>query len=120
PGSAILDIDRAVADALRSAAFPTAQFGYPVAGSVLPWIDKDPGTGQSREEWKATAEANRILGLAAGSVPVEGICVRVGAMRCHSQALTIKMTRDVPLEEVERLIASSHEWVRLVPNTRDA
>jgi aspartate-semialdehyde dehydrogenase len=120
PSSSILEIDRTVAETLRSAEFPVAQFGHPLAGSLLPWIDRDLGNGQSREEWKGTAETNRILGLAAGTVPVESICVRIGAMRCHSQALTIKLTRDAPLEEVESLIASAHEWVRLVPNTRDA
>ena len=119
PASAILEIDRTVSDTLRSPDFPVERFGYPLAGSLLPWIDKDMGNGQSREEWKATAEANKILGLRPGStVPVEGICVRVGAMRCHSQALTIKLRRDVPLDEVESLIASSHEWVRVVPNDK--
>ncbi len=120
PATAILDIDRGVSEALRSAEMPTAQFGYPLAGSLLPWIDKDMGTGQSREEWKATAEANRILGLGAGSIPVEGLCVRVGTMRCHSQALTMKLRRDLPLEEIEALIGSAHEWVRVVPNNRDS
>ena len=119
PASAILDIDRGVADTLRSPAFPTEQFGYPLAGSLLPWIDKDMGNGQSREEWKATAEANKILALGPGStVPVEGLCVRVGAMRCHSQALTIKLRRDVPLDEVESLIATAHQWVRVVSNDK--
>jgi aspartate-semialdehyde dehydrogenase len=118
--SAILDIDRAVSDTLRSAEFPTAQFGYPLAGSLLAWIDKDMGTGQSREEWKATAESNKILGLTAASVPIDGICVRVGAMRCHSQALTIKLRRDLPLDEIEALIGSAHDWVRVVPNNREA
>jgi aspartate-semialdehyde dehydrogenase len=119
PASAILDIDRGVSDAMRSPSFPTERFGYPLAGSLLPWIDKDLGNGQSREEWKATAEANKILALRRGStVPVEGICVRVGAMRCHSQALTIKLRRDVPLDEVEALIANSHQWVRVVPNDK--
>jgi aspartate-semialdehyde dehydrogenase len=120
PASGILDIDRRVADGLRSAAMPTQQFGYPLAGSLLPWIADDLGTGQSKEEWKATAEANKILGLAAGTVPIEGLCIRVGAMRCHSQALTIKLRRDVPLDEIESLIQSAHEWVRVVPNTREA
>jgi aspartate-semialdehyde dehydrogenase len=118
--SSILDIDRAVSEALRSPDFPTTQFGHALAGSLLPWIDRDLGNGQSREEWKGTTETNRILGLGGGRVPVEGICVRVGAMRCHSQALTIKLRRDVPLDEIERLIGSAHEWVRVVPNTRDA
>jgi aspartate-semialdehyde dehydrogenase len=119
PASTILDIDRGVSEALRSPAFPIERFGYPLAGSLLPWIDNDLGNGQSREEWKATAEANKILALGGGStVPVEGICVRVGAMRCHSQALTIKLRRDLPLEEVESLIANSHPWVRVVPNDK--
>ncbi len=120
PASGILEIDKRVADGLRSPAMPTAKFGYPLAGSVLPWIADDLGTGQSKEEWKATAEANKILGLAAGSVPIEGLCVRVGAMRCHSQALTLKLRRDLPLEEIESLIQSAHEWVHVVPNTKDA
>ncbi|MBA2604959.1 MAG: aspartate-semialdehyde dehydrogenase [Acidobacteria bacterium] len=120
PDSAILDIDRVVSDTLRSPDFPAARFGHPLAGSVLPWIDKDLGNGQSREEWKGTAETNRILGQPAGAVPVEGICVRVGAMRCHSQALTIKLRRDIPLDEIEKIIASAHEWVRVVPNEREA
>ena len=98
PASTILDVDRTVTDALRSPALPTAQVGYPLAGSLLPWIYHDLGTGQSKEEWKATPEANKILGLAAGAVPIEGICVRVGTMRCHSQALTIKLRRDLPLD----------------------
>jgi aspartate-semialdehyde dehydrogenase len=120
PASAILDIDRDVAGTLRSQDFPTKQFGYPLAGSLLPWIDKDLGNGQSREEWKGSAETNRILGLAPDAIPVEGICVRIGAMRCHSQALTIKLRRDMPLEEIEATIGSAHEWVRVVPNNRDA
>ena len=120
PASRILDIDRRTADGLRSAEMPKTQLGYPLAGSLLPWIDKDSGTGQSREEWKATQEANKILGLAPGTVPVEGLCVRVGAMRCHSQALTIKLRRDLPLDEIEAVIGSAHEWVRVVPNTKEA
>jgi aspartate-semialdehyde dehydrogenase len=119
PAAAILELDRAVAAAMRSAELPTEHFGYPLAGSLLPWIDKDLGNGQSREEWKGMAEANKILGREADPVPVDGICVRVGAMRCHSQALTIKLARDLPLAEIERLIASSNEWVRIVPNRRE-
>ena len=99
---------------------PTTKFGYPLAGSLLPWIADDLGNGQSKEEWKATAEANKILGLAPGAVPIEGLCVRIGSMRCHSQALTIKLRRDVPLDEIETLIQSAHEWVRVVPNTKEA
>ena len=121
PASGILEIDRRIANGLRSAELPTAHtFGYPLAGSLLPWIDKDLGTGQSKEEWKATAEANKILGLPPGAVPIEGLCVRIGSMRCHSQALTIKLRRDVPLEEIESLIQSAHEWVRVVANTKEA
>ncbi|MBP7660816.1 MAG: aspartate-semialdehyde dehydrogenase [Burkholderiaceae bacterium] len=121
--SAILDIDRTVADTLRSADFPTSQFGVPLAGSLIPWIDKDLGDGMSREEWKGDAECNKILGLpgsGAGHIPVESLCVRIGAMRCHSQALTIKLKRDVPLADIEALVASGNEWVRLVPNNREA
>jgi len=119
PSSAILDIDRAVADCLRSDALPRAQFGAALAGSLIPWIDKDLGNGQSREEWKGSAETNKILGRSADPMPVEGLCVRIGAMRCHSQALTIKLKRDLPLAEIEQLIAGGNEWVRLVPNTRE-
>ena len=120
PASAILDIDRAVSGSLRRPDFPKAQFGVPLAGSLIPWIDKDLGNGQSREEWKAGAESNKIMGTEADPVPVEGICVRVSAMRCHSQALTIKLKRDLPLAEVERLIAGGNDWVKVVPNEREA
>ncbi len=119
PGSAILDIDRAVTDCLRGDALPKAQFGAALAGSLIPWIDKDLGNGQSREEWKGGAETNKILGRSSNPIPVEGICVRIGAMRCHSQAMTIKLKRDLPLAEIERLIAGGNDWVRLVPNTRE-
>jgi aspartate-semialdehyde dehydrogenase len=119
PGSAILDIDRVVTDCLRSDTLPKAQFGAPLAGSLIPWIDKDLGNGQSREEWKGSAETNKILGRSASPIPVEGICVRIGAMRCHSQAMTIKLKRDLPLAEIERLIAGGNEWVRFVANTRE-
>ena len=120
PGSAILDIDRAVTDVLRSDALPKANFGAALAGSLIPWIDKDLGNGQSREEWKGSAETNKILGRAARPIPVEGICVRIGAMRCHSQAMTIKLNRDLPLAEIERLISGGNEWVRFVNNDRDS
>jgi len=120
PASGILDIDRAVSAALRSPEFPRAQFGVPLAASLIPWIDKDLGNGQSREEWKAGAEANKILGTGAHPIPMEGICVRVSAMRCHSQALTIKLNRDLPLSEIERLIAGGNPWVRVVPNDRES
>ncbi len=120
PASAILDIDRAVADALRAPTFPAEHFGVPLAGSLIPWIDKDLGNGQSREEWKGMAEANKILGLSRHPVPVDGICVRIGAMRCHSQALTIKLTEDVPLEEIREILATANDWVRVIPNDKEA
>ena len=120
PSSSILDIDREVAGILRDDRFPTEHFGVPLAGSLIPWIDKDLGNGMSREEWKGGAETNKILGLERNPIPVESICVRVGAMRCHSQALTIKLRRDVPLSEIESMIAGEHEWVRVIPNQRDA
>jgi len=119
PGSAILDIDREVAGILRDERFPTEHFGVPLAGSLIPWIDKDLGGGLSREEWKGGAETNKILGRSERPIPVDSICVRIGAMRCHSQALTIKLKRDVPLAEIERMLAGANEWVRVVPNTRE-
>ena len=123
PVSAILDIDREVAGILRDPGFPTEHFGVPLAGSLIPWIDKDLGNGMSREEWKGGAETNKILGRVQGSgkspIPVDSICVRVGAMRCHSQALTIKLRRDIPLAEIEAIVASGNDWVRVVPNTRE-
>jgi aspartate-semialdehyde dehydrogenase len=121
PASAILDIDREVAGILRDERFPTEHFGVPLAGSLIPWIDKDMGNGMSLEEWKGGAESNKILGRVEGNaIPVDSLCVRIGAMRCHSPALTIKLRRDVPLPEIESMIAGAHEWVTLVPNTRDA
>jgi aspartate-semialdehyde dehydrogenase len=120
PASAILELDRTVADTLRKGAVPTEQFGHPLAGSLLPWIDKDLGNGQSREEWKGMAETNKILGREANPLPVDGVCVRIGAMRCHSQALTVKLTRDVPLAEIEQLLAGANDWVRVIPNQREA
>jgi aspartate-semialdehyde dehydrogenase len=122
PASSILDIDREVAGILRDERFPTGHTGVPLAGSLIPWIDKDLGNGMSREEWKGGAEANKILGRGGPGrvpIPIESICVRVGAMRCHSQALTLKLSRDLPLDEIERIVAESHEWIRLIPNTRD-
>jgi aspartate-semialdehyde dehydrogenase len=118
PGVGILDIDRTVSAVLSGDSFPKANFEVPLAGSLIPWIDKDLGNGQSREEWKAGAEANKILGTEARPVPVEGICVRVSAMRCHSQALTLKLNKDLPLPEIEQLIAAGNPWVRVVPNNK--
>lgn len=120
PASAILDIDRKVAAAQRAAEFPMQNFGAPLAGSLIPYIDKALDNGQSKEEWKGQSETNKILGREASPVPVDGICVRIGAMRCHSQALTIKLKRDVALAEIEAMIAADNEWVRVVPNTREA
>src|SRR5438105_6539132 len=120
PGSSILDIDREVAGILRDERFPTEHFGVPLAGSLIPWIAEDMGDGVSKEEWKGGAETNKILGREADPIPVESICVRIGAMRCHSQALTIKLRRKMMLPEIERLISNAHEWVRVIPNTSDA
>ena len=120
PASSILDIDREVAGILRDERFPTEHFGVPLAGSLIPWIAEDMGDGVSKEEWKGGAETNKILGREKNPIPVESICVRIGAMRCHSQALTIKLRRNLPLEEIEAMIAGANEWVRVVPNNRDA
>ena len=124
PASSILEIDRKVTETMRSPAFPTGHFrGVPLAGSLIPWIDVPVEHGQSKEEWKGGAECNKILGLppfrTPGSIPIDGICVRVGAMRCHSQGLTIKLKRDVPLTEIEALIAQANDWVKVVPNERE-
>ncbi len=125
PTSAILEIDRQLAATQRSLSdAETVNFGVPLGGSLIPWIDKDLGDGSSREEWKGGAETNKILGQGAGfgtaAVPVDGFCVRVGAMRCHSQALLFKLKRDVPLADIEALIANDNAWVKVVPNTREA
>jgi aspartate-semialdehyde dehydrogenase len=119
PASGVLDIDRVVTESIRSPGLPKENFGHPLAGSLLPWIDKDLGTGQSREEWKAHAEANKILGRNGKQIPMDGICVRIGAMRCHSQALTIKLRRPLPLDEIEGMLAEAHDWVKVVPNRRE-
>lgn len=124
PASAILEIDRKVADHLNATAYPKDHFGVPLGGSLIPWIDKDLGNGQSKEEWKGGAETNKILGKPAmgdaGSVLIDGLCVRIGAMRCHSQALTIKLTKDIPLDEISDLLAKANPWAKVVPNERDA
>ena len=125
PKSAILEIDRRVLSKQQSlSSFETANFGVPLGGSLIPWIDKDMGNGMSKEEWKAGAETNKILGQGArfgtAETPVDGFCVRVGAMRCHSQALTFKLKKDVPLADIEALIAADNAWVKVVPNTREA
>jgi aspartate-semialdehyde dehydrogenase len=121
PTSAILDIDRLVIEKQRTLEdAEKANFGVPLGGSLIPWIDKDLGNGISREEWKGMAETNKILGLTDGAIPVDGFCVRIGAMRCHSQALTFKLKKDVPVADVEAMIAADNAWVRLVPNNREA
>ncbi len=125
PKSAILEIDRRVAAKQRAyAGDEVANFGVPLGGSIIPWIDKDLGDGMSKEEWKGGAETNKIMGMGAGfgtaAVPVDGFCIRVGAMRCHSQALTFKLKKDVPLADIEAMIAADNQWVKVVPNTKEA
>ncbi|MDN5841844.1 MAG: aspartate-semialdehyde dehydrogenase [Alcaligenaceae bacterium] len=124
PASAILQIDREVLVAQQDPTLPQDNFGVPLGGSLIPWIDKDLGNGVSREEWKGGAETNKILGRGPGydrdEIPVDGLCVRIGAMRCHSQALTIKLRRDVPIDEIEEVIRTGTEWSRLVPNEKEA
>ncbi len=124
PSSAILDIDRKISECLRNRDLPVENFrGVPLAGSLIPWIDVPVDHGQSKEEWKGGAEANKILGKPAfrspGSIPIDGLCVRIGAMRCHSQALTVKMTKNVPLDEINDILASANDWVRVIPNERE-
>ena len=119
PASAILDIDRNVAAMLRDDTFPTSHFGAPLAGSLIPWIDKDLGNGQSKEEWKGGAETNKILGTENNPIVIDGLCVRIGAMRCHSQALTIKLKKDVPLDEIIDMLAKANQWAQVIPNERD-
>jgi aspartate-semialdehyde dehydrogenase len=124
PASAILEIDRTVlATQHGMSAEETRQFGVPLAGNLIPWIDKDLGNGMSREEWKAEAETNKILGrgeaFGTAATPIDGLCVRIGAMRCHSQALTIKLKRDLPIDEIEGLIAEGTQWAKVIPNTKE-
>ncbi len=118
PASAILEIDRKVADFIRSDRYPVDAWPVPLAGSLIPWIDVALESGQSKEEWKAQVECNKILGRSGNQIPIDGLCVRIGAMRCHSQALTIKMTKDVPLDEIHGIIAAHNQWVKVVPNDR--
>jgi aspartate-semialdehyde dehydrogenase len=124
PASAILEIDRGVLRAQQDGSLPHEHFGVPLGGSLIPWIDKDLGNGMSREEWKGEAETNKILGRgpAFGTpvTPIDSLCVRIGAMRCHSQALTIKLTRDVPVDEIEGMLREGSKWARVVPNEREA
>ncbi|RKF13318.1 aspartate-semialdehyde dehydrogenase [Alginatibacterium sediminis] len=119
PASAILDIDRQVAEHMRDPSFPSDQFGVPLAGSLIPWIDVPMPSGQSKEEWKAEVEANKILGSSDNAIPVDGLCVRIGAMRCHSQAITLKLKQDLPISEIEQILESHNQWVKVIPNDRE-
>lgn len=116
--SSILDLDRRVLEIMQRNDFPTGYFGAPLAGSVIPWIDSPMENGQTREEWKGSAETNKILQTKT-PIPIDGLCVRIGAMRCHSQALTIKLTKDIPLGDIETIISQSNQWVKIIPNTKD-
>lgn len=119
PASAILEIDREVAETLRSDGFPTDNFGAALAGSLIPWIDVPLDNGQSKEEWKGFVETNKILGRSENPVPIDGTCVRIGSMRCHSQALTIKLRSDVPIDEVESILDDANSWAKVIPNERE-
>ena len=119
PASAILDIDKTVANTIRSDSFPTSNFGVPLAGSLIPWIDKSMGNGQSKEEWKGGVETNKILGRNSNPIVIDGLCVRVGAMRCHAQALTIKLKQNVPLDEINQMLDEANDWSKLIPNERE-
>ena len=123
PASAILEIDRSVLAIQQGGQLSTEHFGIPLAGNLIPWIDKDLGNGMSREEWKAEAETNKILGRGEGfgtvPIPIDGLCVRIGAMRCHSQALTIKLKRDVPIDEISDIVAQGTAWSKVVPNNKE-
>ncbi|MDX1589557.1 MAG: aspartate-semialdehyde dehydrogenase [Oleiphilaceae bacterium] len=120
PASAILEIDRRVTETMRGSEFPVDNFGVPLAGSLIPWIDKPMENGQSKEEWKAQVESNKILGRSSNPVPIDGTCVRIGAMRSHSQALTIKLRKDVPLAEIEQILKNANEWCKVIPNEKEA
>ena len=119
PAAAILEIDKKVADFMRSDRYPLDAWPVPLAGSLIPWIDVQLDSGQSKEEWKAQVGCNKILGRAARPISIDGLCVRIGAMRCHSQALTIKLTKDIPLDEIQDIIATHNDWVKVVPNDRE-
>lgn len=119
PASAILEIDQAIAERMRSKDFPADQFGVPLAGSLIPWIDTQLPSGQSREEWKGGAETNKILGIQENPIAIDGLCVRIGAMRCHSQALTIKLKKDISVAEIEAKLAAANDWVKVIPNNKE-
>ncbi len=120
PATAILEIDRKVADFIRSDDYPCDKWGVPLAGSLIPWIDVPLESGQSKEEWKAQVETNKILGRSDRQIPIDGLCVRIGAMRCHSQALTIKMNKDVPLDEIADMLQNHNQWAKVIPNEKEA
>ena len=119
PANVILDVDRNVIETVRSADFPIENFGAPLAASLIPWIDRALDNGQTREEWKGISETNKILGREDNQIPIDGCCVRIGAMRCHSQAFTIKLKEDIPLADIEEAIASQNDWVYMVPNSKE-
>ena len=119
-GSSILDVDKQVIDSIRSSNLATAEIGYPLAGNLLPWIDKDLDSGTSREEWKGSVETNKILGRDQSPVPIESTCIRIGTMRCHSQAFTIKMNQNIPIDEIEDILANANQWVNVIANEREA
>ncbi|MDC7235699.1 MAG: aspartate-semialdehyde dehydrogenase, partial [Spirochaetales bacterium] len=119
PAAAILELDKKISDTMRGEDFPTDQFGAPLAGSLIPWIDKPMDNGMTKEEWKGFAETNKIL-QNDPAVPIDGLCVRIGSMRCHSQALTVKLTKDLPLDEIEDIIKNDNDWVKFIPNTKEA
>ncbi|MCI7719260.1 aspartate-semialdehyde dehydrogenase [[Pasteurella] aerogenes] len=119
PASSILEIERKVTAKMRAEDFPTENFGAALGGSLIPWIDKLLPSGQTKEEWKGYAETNKILGLSDNPIPVDGLCVRIGALRCHSQAFTIKLKQDLPLDEIEKILASHNEWVKVIPNDKE-
>jgi aspartate-semialdehyde dehydrogenase len=120
PTVTILELDKKVTDTLQAKQFPTDNFGAPLAGSLIPWIDRAMPNGQTKEEWKGFAETNKILGRVNNPVPIDGQCIRIGAMRCHSQAFTIKLNQDLPLDDIETLIAEHNQWVRVIPNNKEA
>ena len=119
PAASILEIDRKVTDTIRNQEFPIANFGAPLAASLIPWIDRAMDNGQTREEWKGYAETNKILGRQGNPIPIDGLCVRVGAMRCHSQAVTIKLKKDLPLDEIQDIVAAHNSWVKVIPNGKE-
>jgi len=118
-GQTALEMEKAVCESMLAPSFPTDAFGAPLAGSLLPWIDREVENGMSREEWKGEVETARILGNEGNPIPVDGLCVRVGCLRCHSQAFTIKLKSDIPLDEIECALSSANDWVKFVPNTKE-